>query len=118
MCVFKKGSTITENVFHLLWKEDGFDQVDLESTLQLFVDRALLTRKQKKHYVLHDLLADFLHSRDSNSGELHKKLINRYKESANGKWTEILDDKYFYQYFIYHLTQLREIENHSKFTKR
>lgn len=108
LAVFQEDVNIKPKVLATLWSVPEFEAVDV---MQKFVQKSLAVKKwnelQKSYvYGVHDLIGDFLRKDLSpdNEKELHANLMEEYRKSCNGEWSNLpKDDNYIFYYIGYHL---------------
>ncbi|MEM7113214.1 MAG: NB-ARC domain-containing protein [Chloroflexota bacterium] len=105
LAIFPEDSVMPFVALQKLWSDVGMDEIDVEDMVALFVQRAIVQRDDDGEIRLHDLQHDYVQTRTrSDFDERHKRLINAYRIAYPHGWETGVDDGYYYQSLLFHLS--------------
>lgn len=101
--VFHEDARIPEVTLVLLWESRCLDEDEALDTLQILVDRSLMTRDDERRCWIHDLYHDYLQVIVEDASSLHERLVAAYEAQCRGRWADGPDDGYFFENLVGHL---------------
>ncbi|XP_029154798.1 uncharacterized protein LOC114927905 isoform X2 [Nylanderia fulva] len=114
LAIFNEDVNITSKTLAIFWEEDIF-YVD-ELMLDL-CHKSLVAKKWNKDlnsyiYGIHDLLLCHLKRKLTQDEliEMHKALIEKYRENCDNDFSKLPDDNYIYSYIGHHLEEAKLFE--------
>ncbi|XP_072748469.1 uncharacterized protein [Anoplolepis gracilipes] len=118
LAIFKEDVNITSKTLAILWEEDIHHVDDLMLDL---CHKSLVAKKWNKDlkcyiYGVHDLLLCHLRTKltQNELTQLHKSVIEKYREHCNNDFSKLPDDNYIYSYIGHHLEQAKLFEEFPK----
>jgi WD40 repeat protein len=96
--IFRENSRVPEDVIHLLWQSDSWQQYKTNKLLSSFVERGILQRIETAVYGLHDLQLDYIRMRVGvELAALHSNFIEKLGNPLH------LSHAYLWQNYVWHL---------------
>ncbi|XP_029674820.1 uncharacterized protein LOC115242566 isoform X2 [Formica exsecta] len=119
LAIFNEDVNITSKTLSILWEEEDIYQVD-ELMLDL-CHKSLVAKKWNKDlksyiYGVHDLLLCHLRTKLTQDEliQMHKSVIEKYREHCNNDFSKLPDDNYIYSYIGHHLEEAKLFEEFPK----
>ncbi|KMQ86635.1 apoptotic protease-activating factor 1-like protein, partial [Lasius niger] len=118
LAIFNEDVNITQKTLAILWEEDIYHVDELMLDL---CQKSLAAKKWNEDlkmyiYGVHDLLLCHLKRKLSKDEltQMHKSVIEKYREHCNNDFSKLPDDNYIYSYIGYHLEKATLFEEFPK----
>lgn len=105
LAVFPPGVAVPEDALGVLWGASGLDTFSVQDYVDALAERSLLRRGEGGRIILHDLQADYVRGKATNTAALHRRLIDAYRKECPRGWSSGPDDGYFFQNLPFHVNE-------------
>jgi WD40 repeat protein len=105
MAVFPPDVPIPQATLATFW---DLDEIEVSDTIESWVEASLANRGDQEQVTLHDLQLDYVRGQISQLAQLHRRLLEAYKQKSRNGWASGPNDGYYFTWLSHHLREAGE----------